>query len=427
MVTRLLIKQDVVRVLAKRDEVLAALPVPLLTTASGSTTTLKDTKLGRGSGQANRYDSRIIEIVSGDNIGDIAGVDDAGFNGAETLTLSPAIISVANAVNYLMYPLGISPENVNEYLSAILRDTSGPTIYFPALNSDPMMDSSTTFADHWTDVGSPTTTEFVTTEATTGTENIFLGEKSIQVNPAAAGDGIRTLTFDVHEGELLEVTCFVRAATGSVIVTLIDVTDSEAAVTPGAITIDEPAWTEINFSATVPNDCEQMYLQFTAVAASDDMYIGVPVAVQSRSGRSHSMPSWFTHEDQFIEVDWMPQGRTSESDYSFVPLSDPTRAHPSVTFIEDARAIHPMKVEFETAIGRPVYLVCTRGFDDITVDATDTPLDRQYAQARIVADILEDWGDAGAARWARRATRRGRLKGYIVQELRLEANPLVTV
>ena len=54
--TRLTIKQDALRVLSKRDEALAVLPIPLRTTAAGSTTTLTDTKLGRGTTQANRYD-----------------------------------------------------------------------------------------------------------------------------------------------------------------------------------------------------------------------------------------------------------------------------------------------------------------------------------------------------------------------------------
>ena len=62
--TRLTIKQDALRVLSKRDEALAVLPIPLRTTAAGSTTTLTDTKLGRGTTQANRYDGRAVEIIS---------------------------------------------------------------------------------------------------------------------------------------------------------------------------------------------------------------------------------------------------------------------------------------------------------------------------------------------------------------------------
>ncbi len=500
MPTRLQIKQDVVRVLKMRDEALATLPVPLVATAAGSTTTIIDAKLGRGTLQTNRYDARSVELtdqvasvtintssvasptvittaaahglttgdtvtisghtsvtpdINGEHVitvtagttftivvnvtdGGIggtvqqlagrAGVDDSGFNiSTSTLTFSPAVGSVVTSAPYILYPLGLGPEVVNEAISEILRNTSAPTIYFPALNSDPMMNESTTLADHWTDVGSPTTTEFITSEATTGTEDIFIGEQSIQVNPASAGDGIRTLTFDVHERETVYVTCFVRAATGSVIVTLIDVTNSSAPVEPGAITIDEPSWTEVSFIATVPNDCEQMHLQFTAVDASDDMFIGAPCLVQSRSGRSHSMPSWFTHKSQFIEAHYLPQGMNSEDEFTFIPLSNPSRIHPSMNFIEEARAIHPIKVEFDARVSRPVYLIATREFDDITTNSATTNADREYMRNRVLATILRDWVDPAYGFWAHRAGKRGRKVGYSGRSIQIEPNTMVAV
>lgn len=500
MPTRLQIKLDVVRVLKMRDEALANLPVPLVATAAGSTTTIIDAKLGRGTLQTNRYDGRSIELTdqvasvtissssvanptvittatnhglttgdtvtisghisvtpdingehvvtvtadttftiavnvtdggTGGTVQQLAGraaVDDSGFNtSTSTLTFSPAVGAVVTSAPYILYPLGLGPEVVNEAISEILRNTSAPTIYFPALNSDPMMNESATLADHWTDVGSPTTTEFVTSELTTGVENIFIGERSIQVNPASAGDGIRTLTFDVHELEEVYVTCFVRAPTGSIIVTLIDVTNSSVAVDPGAITIDEPAWTEVSFQATVPDNCEQMFLQFTAVAASDDMFIGAPVAVQSRSGRSHSMPNWFTHETQFTRADYLPQGMQSEDEFSFVPLSKPSRIHPSMNFIEDARAVHPIKVEFDSRVSRPVYLIATREFDDITTNSATTNADREYMRDRVVATIMRDWGDSAYRFWARRAGKRGRRIGYGGRSIQIVPNTMVAV
>lgn len=435
-VTRLNIKQDVVRVLKMRDEALAALPVPLVSTsASSNRVTIIDTKLSRGTVQTNRFDGRMVEIVeapgTGPADGSIAAADDAGLAiSTGTLTVSPELDAAQNletAKDYIIYPLGLGPEVVNEAISEILRNISAPTIYFPALNSDPMMNESTTLATHWTDVGSPTTTEFITSEATTGVENIFIGEQSIQVNPASAGDGIRTLTFDVHEQEQVYVTCFVRAPTGSIIVTLIDVTNSSVAVDPGAITIDEPAWTEVSFPATVPDNCEQMFLQFTAVAASDDMFIGAPVVVQSRGGRSHSMPSWFTRESQFIRAHYLPQGMQSEDEFSYIPLSKPSRIHPSMNFIEEARAIHPIKVEFDSKVSHPVYLIATREFDDITTNSATTNADREYMRDRVVATIMRDWGDSAYRFWARRAGKRSRRIGYASRAIQIVPNPMVTV
>jgi hypothetical protein len=108
LTSRETIKQDVIGALAPRDEALAKLPVPLRTTGGGSTTTLVDTKLGRGTTQANRYDGRDIELLVpiltvGPGTG-IAFVD--GGAGDDTITdtgtglagiLAGAIVSVSGS------------------------------------------------------------------------------------------------------------------------------------------------------------------------------------------------------------------------------------------------------------------------------------------------------------------------------------------
>ena len=97
MTTRIEIEEDVVRELVKElgDMALAYLPVPLVTTSvGGSTTTLKDIKLARGSRDANAYDNRAImvsEFDDGDaDIRSIAVVTTGGFDGSQLLTYSPA-------------------------------------------------------------------------------------------------------------------------------------------------------------------------------------------------------------------------------------------------------------------------------------------------------------------------------------------------
>jgi hypothetical protein len=166
-VTRLAMKQDVLRVLNKRDEALKALPVPLVTTSVGSTTTLIDTKLGRGTTNANKYDARHIEITAaGTNAGEHAAIDDGGFNGTSTATFSPALTSVGNAATYLMYPHGVSGDSLNEVADEILRQTDAPYVYFPSLVNDSAIETSAAnLATNWPDVVAPgtTATELVVT------------------------------------------------------------------------------------------------------------------------------------------------------------------------------------------------------------------------------------------------------------------------
>lgn len=89
-VTRLVTKYDVLRVLNKRDASLKALPVPLFHTTAGTTTTVIDTKLGRGTTQANKYDARGIEIMS-----ELSGVTITSSSIAD-----PTVITTASAHGY---------------------------------------------------------------------------------------------------------------------------------------------------------------------------------------------------------------------------------------------------------------------------------------------------------------------------------------
>lgn len=493
--TRLLIKQDVVRVLAKKDEVLAALPVPLSATALGTTTTLIDAKLGRGTMEANRYDARLIELTdqvasvtistssvadptvittatnhgltTGDSVvisghtsvtpdingehvvivtadttftipievtdggtgGTVqqlpgrVGVDDAGFNiSTDTLTFSPTVAAVVAGAPYLMYPLGLGPEVLNEYLSALLRDTLALSLWFPSLVGDADFLASSTVSDNWDTVGTPSTVpEFVT-----GAANVFFGEKAIHTVADAATEGFESKAFDVHEGEPLLVSVFVRAAVGSVSVVLRNATASED-VSPSPVTIDELAWTEVRFNVNVPADCKQMRMRFISTAASDDFYVSPHIAVQAK--RTYVLPSWFVDESQFIEACYLELGRASEDANSFVALGAAPRFEPSPDFIREDRAVNPFRVFLDPSGSRPVYFVCRRPFDDVTVNSDSTPIDREYAKARIIANILSDWPgeDRDHAVWSRRAAARGRFKGYIIRELRINPNPLVVV
>ena len=110
------VEEDVVRELVKAlgDMSLANLPVPLSLTTGGTTTTVVDTKLGRGTRDANAYDGRaviITQFASGAAVlRTVAQVITGGFNGTSTLTFAPAMgVAPANNQNYIMLPLGVGP------------------------------------------------------------------------------------------------------------------------------------------------------------------------------------------------------------------------------------------------------------------------------------------------------------------------------
>jgi hypothetical protein len=498
-VTRLVTKYDVLRVLNKRDEALKALPVPLSLTTAGNTTTLIDTKLGRGTTNPNKYDARGVEIMSelasvaitsssiadptvittasahgygaglvhsvviSGHIGsvpdingewlatqtgastatipvvvttggtggtitelsDYVAVDDGGFNGTSTLTYSPAVtVLPAVGLKYLLYPHGVSGDMLDQVADEILRQTDAPYVYFPSLVNDSAIETIDVATD-WPDVVAPggTATELVATSA-----NVLFGQQSVHGVADGAGQGWNSQTFDVHETETLMVSVTVRAAVGSVIVQLYNETAPEVVK---AVTIDEPAWTEIRFQETVPDNCEQMRIRILSAAAADDFYMAAPVIVQVTGDmRPYTAPSWFVSEEKVRYAFYMPQGRVSEDADSYVALSRQWRSAqaPAPTFINEARGVNPLRIVLRAVWSRPVGIVLSRGFDAFTDNTTTTTCDRDYLVAAIIARFYRDWDEqADFRRWARRRRARELALGYNLKETRIVPNQLVSV
>jgi hypothetical protein len=82
------VEKDILAILAQEDSGVDRLPIPSRTTAAGTTTTLKDRVLGRGTGQANRFDSRLIEIIEDTSAAFSTAVTLTGEHAAAVTTLT---------------------------------------------------------------------------------------------------------------------------------------------------------------------------------------------------------------------------------------------------------------------------------------------------------------------------------------------------
>jgi hypothetical protein len=503
LTSREVIKQDVIQALAPRDEAIAKLPTPLRTTGGGSTTTLVDTKLGRGTTQANRYDGRDLEImtdipaatitsssvadptvitaashglsnvagrtviisghygstpdINGAHVmtwidantfsipvnvtdggaggtvaeqSDYVGVDDGGFNGTSALTYSPAVpVLPATATKYLIYPLGLGPERLEQIISDVLRETVGPHIHFPSLVADPDLTNYPSYAGAvdagaLATVSTPSTSAYVTTSS-----GVFLGERAVHIIADGADEGFETASFSVTDTETLLVSVFVWVNVGSMDVVLYDTTGSAALKT---VIPDEPAWTEVRFTMAVGSGVEQCKLQFLSNANLDDFYVSAPLIVQSTSQRSYDMPSWFTYPGQVRGFRYLDAGPASGAGASpgdmYIPLGVQPRADHAPGSILNARGVHQVKLGgMIPADSRPIYVDVMRQFDDIITNAATTPADRQYLRSRVIATILRDWGDPKEKAWTRRAKARAEALEYNLQELRIVPNPLTSV
>lgn len=402
-VTRINVKYDVLNLLNPRmSEVLRTLVMPLTASASGSTTTIVDNLLGRGTHSFDDFNGIQIENVTN---GDAAGVNDAGFatsGDTATLTYSPEITTTVQDDIYALYANGLSPEMLNQEIERVLLATFAPALHFPSMV--PGAEMTGTETTEWPDVaGSPTQT-YDTADGYT-----FFGETSLKVVTTVVDTSVGSQAINVTEGETLIVSCMVACPTGSMVVQLYDNTNSEEIEASG--TYDDPAFNEVRFTSTVPDNCEQVSLRFISKTATSTFYVAPPAVVQSQSGHLYHLPSWFTREDQYKKAIELPLGMSGEADFSYIAMGRQFAPGPAVEFIVNHRAINPFSVSFR-ASARPVALVCSRPFDALASNTATTTCLREYLKWRVAANIARKLGDDEWRNYASTALRIAFSEGY---------------
>ena len=406
-----------------------------MTTLIGSTTVLNDDQLGFGTGQANKYDARRIEIIeqvdspaTGAAEGKSSGVDDAGFDLVDGLTLSPAVDNQINtATNYLMYALGLSKHLIEEAINEVLRETQAPHLFRPSLIADAALENASV-ATNWTEVGTLATAM----EYSATSPNTLLGKQSLHGVADAAEEGWASDDIPVTDTETVLVSVFVKALVGSVTVQLYNVTASSSIK---EVTVDEPNWTEIRFSEAVPAACKNVALRILSAASADDMLMSAhPVIQVVNAGRPYPMPSWLKSEAQIMGWVSFPRGIASEDADSYIALGKMTKWEPDVSILRDVRAQHPFYLELEPKSPTdPVGLIAQREFDEVTLgvtattNATELKADRAYMRSAVVSKVLRDLGDPAAGGWARAARVRAEQVGYGSRDLIIEPTPTVAM
>ena len=413
--------------------------MPLVTTSGGTASTLVDTKLGRGTTDANLFDGRDIKIIekvgSGPEIGEISRVDDQGFATPATITVSPDFTAVvATGTNYLMYPRALSPHVTEQAINDTLRNTYTWELYIPSMVPDSIFDSDVaTIGNNWASVGTPSTVAWVVSAA-----NILLGTRAINVISDAADEGVTSAEFFVTERDTLLVSVIGRVNVGAMKTILRDVSNS-ADVSPSPITTEEFHFTETRFVVTVPDDMERGTIRVLSAAASDDFYISPPVVVQSMSGRAYPAPSWLTDPASQVKgAFYLPAGVGSEADNSYLALNKRAISAPMPNFIRSDRDVTPVHVQFKADSAGPLALLCQRPFAELTTDDTAssatadntgvTAADEDYVTWAAAGRIYEQQGDHAEARvWKNKAASIARSKGYGKRDFRVLENQRVAV
>ncbi|KKL47526.1 hypothetical protein LCGC14_2334650, partial [marine sediment metagenome] len=321
------------------------------------------------------YDKRVLEITSvpagGPAIGETAGVDNAGFDETDALTLSPALTATPKSGGtYNLYPEKITPELLNAGVNRVLRNTHVPHIFAPSLVNDADFENADISTD-WPDVSTPSTKTFTATASTPS--NLFLGERSLRLLADSVGDGVESLSFHVTEREQLMIVCFVRADVDAVTVSLRNQTAGSDV--ERTVTINEELFTEARLVLAVETGMEEARIRFIGTTTTSDFYISPPVIVQTMSYRTYPCPSWLVDpKNQVREAWYLPAGFPSEAADSYVALSQAARTAPMPTFLRSERWLTPLRVELRADPLGPVVLACMRPLAELSSDTATSPI-----------------------------------------------------
>ena len=428
--TRLAIKQRMLRVLRSRDPAVANLPVPIATTSVGLTTRVNSTTLERGNPPTTRYNGRAVEIAelvaSGPAVGEIAYVNDGGYDGTDALTVSPAFTAaVQSGTDVHLYPEGFSPDIVNEAINNILEATYAPFIYIPSLVVDADFDANdvgTTGA--WSSVGLVDTKELVTvTSVLLRTDNqLLMGQLGLHI-VADDDEGVQTLAMFVHDTEQLLISVTLRMLTATTME--LEFYNSTTSAVIKTVSFNENAFTELRFNEAVPNDAESVSLRFMGTGADTEFMVSPAVIVQSDAERLYPLPSWFQSESYFKEAFYMPQGWSTDASDSYIAMSERLRPARRPEFVRGDRWATQHYVRLACPGSYPIGLLCQKPFATVSSDSTTIPADRDYVAFKAIARILRERNDAGFVQFERDADALARSLEYNEQNVTIEPPALV--
>ncbi len=399
--TRKDIKIDVVRVFGARDDVSWQLAKPGTMTAGGSTTTLLDSLLSRGTIDANMYDGMLCEALdsaAGDAVRS-ARVDASGFASPATLTLSPAITDGwTSGEQYLPYPSGLTPAMVEEAASMVLRSTHGRRFWAPSLVVNGEFSGTGNFND--IDATDATNT-FVSTAG-----NLY-APRRLNTQTTGSGDGWASDAFDVKAGENLLVSLRIEVPEAvTVSVVLYNATASAAIKT---VTLTQRHRTEVKFQGLIPASCEQASIRVTADGVGNPAFVTyAPIVVQSDRRRSYvPYGSFFRAKEQFISATTLPSGPSAVDADTYHEGAVSEGASVPVSIVESVFGYAPVVAEFSRTTNDPVVLAVQAEFDDMTLDTDGSHIDREYLTAMMVSHIKKLRGDLDWVNWHHEALKMG--------------------
>ena len=344
----------------------------------------------QGTTAATHLDNATITIV-GPALQETARVTDVDFSGSNsTLTLAPSftaslITGTDYEIHYKFYPQHLR-DKINEILENLRRDILLPL----TLVTDGDMESTGT--TDWT--AAATTGTAPTLAKNTTAANVVHGRRSLSItaNSDATNSFARSASINVSEG--LSVFCsadvFITAGDTAKL-TLRDITagadvETAASVATGLV--------HLEFTATVPADCEDIQVWLESPVASDVTYwSAVTLLITNR--QVYDYPGTLEWSEDFDKVLYFPKGpalTNTGEDLSFEIFTKPAVIWSPAEMIRDSTALNPYRIMLKKGVINQSLMIGGRvEFDTVTADTDTTTAPEDVIVNLVYADMLDAW------------------------------------
>lgn len=271
-----------------------------------------------------------------------------------------------------IYLGGLRKTDLDDALNRALRNRRYRTTYPLTIVTDG--DMATSGVTNWTD-----TTDTLTKDTTAG--GVWRGLQSLKGVATAALGQAQSANIKVAPSMRTGFYCraLVRADIGTARFQAYDVTN--AAVLKTVDWADE-GWGLLDFNADVISTTRDLAIRLINVANSDAAFWNY-VQVLPIGAREIALPSWIVRKGQVRRVFSARSGAT-------LPDDDDFDEYRWFRVVEDfANANNQFRLQLSPPITGPVFFEASRGFDEVTTDATAITADREWIELATSVELLK--------------------------------------
>jgi hypothetical protein len=300
------------------------------------------------SSDMNAYDGRWVYVLSAGSAApedESTQVEVGGLSASDgSLTVTPVLTAaMASGDTFLLLPAGLHIANFLEAINSVQRTLYIPRLLPLTLASGGDMEGNIT---DFTDVGAPSTKEFVATAAHTLLRNAM---------HLAGGDGVgkTTANIDVSDTESLFVSVPIKVVSGECDVSLYNVTASENIADPTVVT--STGYAEVRKQFSIPSDCKRVAVRTLGGAAGSEFYVGwISVLYQNRA--SYILPSALADASEVEAVLHLHSYSLASDSDTYLPLSEAYEPWPWYEYPRDWRGANSHRISILQSVTTPIFL-----------------------------------------------------------------------